>query len=115
MMFRRDRELCGIPAAELGEVAGAQRLAASRNPNAIMRKRISIEDYMASPFVCEPLHLFDYCLINDGGVALIIAEAERAKRMTDRPVFIEGVGPFHLDLGVTSLKPPTEAFYLAAQ
>jgi len=105
----------GFTEREMGEVAVAQRGWSSMNPNAIMRKRITLDDYMASPLVCEPLHLFDYCLINDGGVALIIAEAERAKRMTDRPVFIEGVGRFDLNRGATSLEPRIDDFYLPAQ
>jgi acetyl-CoA acetyltransferase len=78
-------------------------------------KPISLDDYLGSAFVCEPLHLFDYCLINDGGVALFIAEAERAKRMTDRPVFIEGVGRSDLNRGATSLEPRIDQFYLPAQ
>ena len=57
--------------------AVAQRLAASLTPHALMKKRITIEDYLASKYICEPLHLFDYCLINDGGVVLIITEAAR--------------------------------------
>ncbi|WP_421992622.1 thiolase family protein [Roseococcus sp.] len=105
----------GFTEREMGEVAVAQRGWSSMNPNAIMRKRISIEDYMASNYVCEPLHLFDYCLINDGGVAIIIAEAERAKRMTDKPVFIEGLGRFDLNRGATSLEPRIDDFYLPAQ
>ncbi|WP_211852053.1 thiolase family protein [Plastoroseomonas hellenica] len=105
----------GFTEAEMGEVSVAQRGWSALNPNAIMRKRITLEDYLASHFVCEPLHLFDYCLINDGGVALIIAEAERAKRMTDRPVFIEGVGRFDLNRGATSLEPRIDDFYLPAQ
>jgi acetyl-CoA acetyltransferase len=105
----------GFTEAEMGEVSVAQRGWSSMNPNAIMRKRITLEEYLSSSFVCEPLHLFDYCLINDGGVALIIAEAERAKRMTDKPVFIEGVGRFDLNRGATSLEPRIDEFYLPAQ
>ncbi len=105
----------GFTEAEMGEVSVAQRGWSSMNPNAIMRKPITLDDYLGSAFVCEPLHLFDYCLINDGGVALIIAEAERAKRMTDRPVFIEGVGRSDLNRGATSLEPRIDQFYLPAQ
>ncbi|MDB5413338.1 MAG: hypothetical protein JWR10_1673 [Rubritepida sp.] len=105
----------GFTEAEMGEVAVAQRGWSSMNPNAIMRKRITVEDYMASNYVCEPLHLYDYCLINDGGVALIIAEAGRAKRMTEKPVFIESVGRFDLNRGATSLEPRIDDFYLPAQ
>jgi acetyl-CoA acetyltransferase len=115
MMFRRYMELQGLTEAELGEVAVAQRLAASLNPHALMRKRITIEDYLASHYVCEPLHLFDYCLINDGGVALIIAEASRAKKMSSRAVRIHGVGRHDLNEASTSLEPRLIDFYLPAQ
>jgi len=115
MTFQAYKEARGFTEAELGEVAVAQRGWSSMNPNAIMRKRITIEDYMASRYVCEPLHLFDYCLINDGGVALILAEAERAKTLCANPVFIEGVGRSDLNRGATSLEPRLTDFYLPAQ
>lgn len=115
MMARRYMHERGLTEAELGEVAVAQRLAASRNPRALMRKPISIEDYLASPFICEPLHLFDYCLINDGGVALIIAEAGKARRIGRAPVSIKGVGRYDLNRGATSLEPRLLDYYLPAQ
>ncbi len=65
-----------------------------------------------SPSRCR---LFDYCLINDGGVALIIAEAELAKKLSPRPVFIEGVGRYDLNEGATSLEPRLTGFYRPAQ
>ncbi|MBL8688043.1 MAG: thiolase family protein [Rhodospirillaceae bacterium] len=115
MMFRRYMELSGLTEAELGEVAVAQRLASSRNPNALMRKRITVEDYLSSPYICEPLHLFDYCLINDGGVALIVAEASRARKMSKTPVMIHGVARSDLNRGATSLEPRLVDFYRSAQ
>ena len=115
LMFRRFMELTGLTSAELAEVAVAQRLGSSLNPNALMQERITVEDYLASPFVCEPLHLFDYCLINDGGVALIVCEAERAKRIRKDPVVIHGVGRYDLNQGATSLEPRLNSFYLPAQ
>jgi acetyl-CoA acetyltransferase len=115
MMFRRYMELSGLTSAELGEVAVAQRMNSSLNPNAIMQERITVEDYLQSAFVCEPLHLFDYCLINDGGVALIVAEASRAKQIRPDPVLIHGVGRYDLNKGATSLAPRLTSFYLPAQ
>ena len=115
LTFRAYMEARGFTEAELGEVAVAQRGWSSMNPNAIMRKRITVEDYMASTYVTEPLHLFDYCLINDGGVALILAEAERAKRIRQDPVFIQGIGRSDLNRGATSLEPRLTDFYLSAQ
>jgi acetyl-CoA acetyltransferase len=115
LTFQAYKHARGFTEAELGEVAVAQRGWSSMNPNAIMRKRITLEDYMASNYVCEPLHLFDYCLINDGGVAMIIAEAERAKRICERPVFIEAVGRSDLNRSATALEPRITEFYLSAQ
>lgn len=115
MMFRRYMEETGLTSAELAEVAVAQRLHSSLNPNALMQKRITVQDYLDSAFVCEPLHLFDYCLINDGGVALIICEAERAKKIRKDPVMIHGVGRYDLNKGATSLEPRLTNYYLPAQ
>ena len=115
MTYRAYMESRGMTERELGEVAVAQRGWSSLNKHAIMQKRVTVDDYMASRYVCEPLHLLDYCLINDGGVALIIAEAERAKKMVEKPVFIESVGRFDLNRGATSLEPRLTDFYLPAQ
>ena len=116
MMFRRFMEQKGVTEAQLGEVAVAQRLAASLNPQALMRKTITVEDYLASRYICEPLHLFDYCLINDGGVALIVCEAERAKKIAKKKaVMIHGVGRYDLNRGATSLEPRLLDFYRPAQ
>ena len=115
MTFRAWQHARGFAEADLGQIAVAQRGWSSMNPNAIMRKKITIEDYMASPYVCEPLHLFDYCLINDGGVALIITTADRARRMAQPPVYIEAIGRRDLNAGATSLEPRLTDFYLSAQ
>ncbi|MCF3933728.1 thiolase family protein [Acuticoccus sp. M5D2P5] len=116
LMFQRFRALYGFEESDLGHVAVAQRASAQHNPNAIMQGRpISLEDYLGSRYICEPLHLFDYCLINDGGVALIIAEAERARAITDRPVYIDAVGRYDLNENATTLEPRLTEFYRPAQ
>src|SRR5690606_39990586 len=66
LMYRRYMELHGATEADLGQVAVAQRQWAAGNPNAVMRKTITIEDYLASAYIAEPLHIYDYCMINDG-------------------------------------------------
>lgn len=116
MMFRRFMEVTGCTEAQLGEVAVAQRLAASLTPHALMRKRITIEEYLASRYICEPLHLFDYCLINDGGVVLIVTEASRAKKLGKKPpAVIHGVGRYDMNRGATSLEPRLLDFYRPAE
>jgi len=115
LMYQRYKELNGLDDSTLGQVAVAQRQWATLNPNAIMRKPITMEDYLASAYIAEPLHLYDYCLINDGGVALIIMEAERAKKVAENPVYIRGIGRSDLNSKATSLGPRLLDFYLPAQ
>jgi acetyl-CoA acetyltransferase len=116
MQLQRYMHETGFTERDLGEVAVAQRLHSSLNPQAIMQKRITVDDYLASHYVTEPLHLFDYCLINDGGVAFIIMSADRAKRLqAKRPVYIHGIGRSDLSREATSLEPRLTDFYRPAQ
>jgi acetyl-CoA acetyltransferase len=115
LTFQAYQAARGMTEAELGEVAVAQRHWASLNPNAIMRKRITRDDYLNAPYIAQPLRLFDYCMINDGGVALIIAEAGRAKKIRADPVYIEAVGRSDMNRGASTLEPRLTDFYLPAQ
>jgi acetyl-CoA acetyltransferase len=115
LMHRRYMELTGSASAELGQVAVAQRQWASHNPNAVMRKPISLDDYLAAEFIAEPLRLFDYCMINDGGVAIIITDIKRAKKSGKRAVPIKAVARADMNEDATSLKPRLIDFYRPAQ
>lgn len=115
LMYQRYKSLNGLTDEGLGQVAVAQREWSSLNPNAIMREKISLEHYLSTKYIAEPLRLYDYCLINDGGVALIIMEAERAKKLTKKPVYIRGIGRSDLNSKATSLGPRLLDFYLPAQ
>jgi acetyl-CoA acetyltransferase len=115
IMLRRFMHDTGFTERDLAEVAVAQRLHASLNPHALMPKRITTEDYLASHYVTEPLHLFDYCLINDGGVAFIMMSAERARRCRKPPAVIHGIGRHDLSREATSLEPRLTSFYRPAQ
>ncbi len=92
MMFARHQHLYGTTSDQLAQVALSFRDHAALNPDAVMRDRITLADYHASRHICEPLHLFDYCLINDGGVALILTSADRAKDLRKPPVYVRGFG-----------------------
>lgn len=116
LMFQRYKELYGVTDRDLGQVAVGQRQWATLNPNAIMKnKPLTIDDYMAVKYIAEPLRMNDYCLINDGGVALIIMEASRARRVSDKAVTIHGLGRSDLNHNATSLGPRLVDFYLPAQ
>lgn len=78
--------------ADLGEVAMQLRKHAQAHPQAIMQTPMTIEDYLGSRYIVKPLRLFDACLVNDGGVCLIIQRADKARDMARKPVGIAGWG-----------------------
>ncbi|GAA1848958.1 thiolase family protein [Pseudonocardia ailaonensis] len=84
LMLQRHRHLYGT-GEELAAVSMTFREHARLNPGAVMRTPVSLEDYLTSRYVVEPMHLLDYCLINDGGVALVLTSRERARDLP-RPV-----------------------------
>ena len=88
----RHMALYGTTSRQLGEIAVACRRHASMNPDAIMRKPITIEEHQASRWIVKPLHLLDCCLISDGGVCLIVTTKERAKDLKQPLVLVSGMG-----------------------
>jgi len=95
-MARRHMHCFGTTAEQLGAIAVAMRKHAQLNPNAVMHgKPMTIDDYLASPIVAGPYRLFDCCLETDGAAAVVIASAERARDLKQRPVYIMGVAEGH--------------------
>ncbi|HJX04151.1 MAG TPA: thiolase domain-containing protein [Dehalococcoidia bacterium] len=64
----------------------------SLNPKANYRKALSLEDVMTSAPVCDPLKVFDCCANADGASCIILASAEKAKKLTAKPVWVMGLG-----------------------
>jgi acetyl-CoA acetyltransferase len=75
---RRHMHLYGTRAEQLGEVAVAARAHAARTPHAQKRRPISMQDYLASDPVVEPLRRLDCCLVSDGAAAVLVTTEERA-------------------------------------
>ena len=88
MMYRRYQHLYGAPDDALAPLAINNRKNGALNPNAVMQSPITYDEYMSSRYIAEPLRLFDYCLINDGGVAFIVTSAERASSLRRPPVYV---------------------------
>ena len=93
MLARRYMYEYGATRAHLAEVAMAIRAHANRNPAALMHDRtMSLDDYMASRFISEPLCLFDNCLETDGALAVVLVPAARAKDCPHPPVLVHAFG-----------------------
>ena len=70
-------------------VAVADRKHAATNPAAHFYQRpITLEDHQNSRWIVEPLHLLDCCQESDGGQALVIVSAERARDLPNKPAYI---------------------------
>jgi acetyl-CoA acetyltransferase len=64
----------------------------ARNPKAQFQKEITIDDVLNSFMVCQPLQLYDCCPFSDGGSAVVLVSEDKAKKLTNKPVFVAGVG-----------------------
>ncbi|MEP5764185.1 MAG: thiolase family protein [Halieaceae bacterium] len=85
----------GTTPEQFAEVAVSCRAHAARNPTAQMREPISVDDVLASRMIADPLHLLDCSLVSDGGSAVIVTSAERARDLPQPPVYLLGVGEGH--------------------
>ena len=80
-MARRHMELYGTTVEQFGEVPVAMREHAILNGNAVMTKPITLEDHRNSRMIADPFRLLDCSLESDGGAAIIVSAAERARDM----------------------------------
>ena len=85
----------GTTPEQFAEVAVSCRAHAARNPAAQMREPITVEDVLASRMIADPLHLLDCSLVSDGGAAVIVTSAERARDFPHHPVYLLGMGEGH--------------------
>ncbi len=90
--FLRYMKETGTTLEQLASVAVVQREWAGMNPRASFRDPISIEDVMTARMIAYPFTLLECCLVTDGGGALILTSAERARDFPQNPVYIIGTG-----------------------
>jgi acetyl-CoA acetyltransferase len=80
---------------DLAPIAVALRKHARLNPLAVRKDPMTIESYLKSRWIMEPLRLFDCCQNNDGGACIIVTSAERARDLKKPPVYISGMQGVH--------------------
>jgi acetyl-CoA acetyltransferase len=97
MIAMRHRIEYGTTDDQYAEVAVAFRGHALRNPNAVMRRPMTIADHHASRLISDPLRLLDCCLETDGAAAVVVAAADLARDLRQKPAWImaasQGMGP----------------------
>jgi acetyl-CoA acetyltransferase len=96
LVARRHMHVYGTTQDHLGAVAVAQRAWANLNPQAQLHDQpLTLADYRASRWGVEPFHLFDCCLVSNGGLAVVVTTAERARDLRRPPVYLWGMGQGH--------------------
>jgi acetyl-CoA acetyltransferase len=91
LALQRYKSLYGMTDEEFGWIAVGSREWAQRNPNALFRDPMSMEQYLAMDYMIEPLRRPDLTMLSDGGVALIMTSAERAADFPNTPVYLIGM------------------------
>jgi len=92
LMATRHMHEFGTSRTQLSMVAVKSHKYGALNPFAHLQKEVSLEEAMKSVPICQPLNLYDCCLISDGAAAVVMASEERARKITDTPVWITGLG-----------------------
>ncbi|MDP2357316.1 MAG: thiolase family protein [Beijerinckiaceae bacterium] len=118
----RHMHLYGTTRDDFGAIATAFREHALRNPDAQMKKPLSMEDYHAGRMIVAPFGMYDCSLRSDAAGAVIVTRSDRAKDMRRPPVLIKGFGTFNNTRGwfnddnmvVTAAKQSGEAAYRMA-
>ena len=91
LALKRHQYLYGTTEEQFAHIALNQRANAAKNPQAIFREPLSMEDYLASPYLVEPLRRLDVTMSSDGGVAIVMTSRERATELAQRPVYLLGM------------------------
>jgi acetyl-CoA C-acetyltransferase len=91
MIARRHMYQFGTTREHLAAVAVKNHANGALNPDAQMRKVITMEQAMAGKPIADPLNLYDCSLISDGAAAVLLAPAERAGEFSDKPVRVLGI------------------------
>ncbi len=106
MGAQRHMDTYGTTQEQLGQIAIGQRQWAAFNDRASKREPLDMDGYRASPWVVEPFHVLDCCLVSNGGVAVIVTTADRARDLAQPPVYLRGWAQQHNhDVGRTGHDP----------
>jgi acetyl-CoA acetyltransferase len=93
----------GTTRQQLAEVAVAAREWAKLNPKAFVRDDLSVEDVLGSRMVSSPLSVLDCCLVTDGGGAVLVTSAGRARDLRKPPVYVLGAGEAHWHRNISQM------------
>lgn len=92
LLMRMYMEKYRVKREAFGEFVSLMHQNATKNPYAQLRFPVTVEQYLNSPVIADPIRLLDCAPVGDGAAALVITSTKKAKKVVDNPVFIKGIG-----------------------
>ncbi|TMI30638.1 thiolase domain-containing protein [Candidatus Bathyarchaeota archaeon] len=100
----------GTTEEDMARVSVKNRAYGAKNPDAMFQKPILLEDVLNSRMVSYPLKLFDCCANADGAACLIVANGEKARKLSDSPVWVAGLGLASSPMSLAGRNGPLTSF-----
>jgi acetyl-CoA acetyltransferase len=94
----------GTTSEQLAMIAVAARANAANNPEAMYRTPMTVDDVLASRLISDPLHKLDACVISDGGGAIVLTTAERARDLRRAPVSVLSTGSAQTHWNISTMR-----------
>jgi acetyl-CoA C-acetyltransferase len=102
MHARAHMERYGTTEEQLALVSVKNHMYGAKNPYAMFQKEITVDDVLRSRIVASPLKLYDCCANADGATCIILAAEKLARKFTDTPVWLSGLGLASSPMSLTS-------------
>jgi len=103
-------EKYGTTEEQMAKVAVKNHFYATKNPKAMFKKEITVEEVLGSRMIASPLKRYDCCANSDGAACIILASDEIARRLTKKPIWIAGLGLASSPMALTSRDPSFTSF-----
>lgn len=103
MAAHRHMHQYGTTSEQLAEIAVVTRRHAGLNPLAMYREPITVQDVLNSRMIADPLHLFDCCVVSDGGASILVTTEERARDLKQKPVYVLGSSESHTHAHISQM------------
>jgi len=100
----------GTTEEQLAKVSIKNRFYGAKNPKAMFQKEVTMEEVLKSRMIASPLKQLDCCANADGAACIILASEEKAKKITDTPVWIAGLGLGSSPMTLTNRGPLLTTF-----
>lgn len=85
----------GVTDQQLADIVVRARAWAAKNPNALAQDPLTRDEVLASPMLADPIRALHTYPVSDGAIAMVLASEDRAYSITDKPVWITGLGNCH--------------------